>query len=187
MSIKFGIDLGHNVRFDGGAAGVSKSENQLIMEVGNKVVSKLRALGHSVIECKPSSANSSGHALRQRTYTANVAGCDQFVSIHFNAFNGDAHGVEVLYVSTAGKNIASPVLAEIAKLGFFNRGLKYRNDLHVLKATRMPAILIECCFCDNWKDIKRYNAEKMADAIVKGLTGQNPNTSKKPCPTCGRI
>lgn len=187
MKEHFGIDLGHNVRFDGGAAGVSKSENQLIMEVGTLVINKLRSLGHSVTECKPNFASSFGHALRQRSYTANAANVNKFVSIHFNAFNGDAHGVEVLYISTAGKNIASPVLAEIAKLGFTNRGLKYRNDLHVLKATRMPAILIECCFCDNWKDVKRYDAEKMANAIVTGLTGQNPNNPKKPCPTCGRI
>ncbi|BAY85994.1 peptidoglycan-binding domain 1 [Calothrix parasitica NIES-267] len=187
MSIKFGIDLGHNVRFDGGAAGVDKSENQLIMEVGNKVICKLQSLGHQVVECKPESATSSGHALRQRTYTANVAGVDRFVSIHFNAFNGQAHGAEVLYISQAGRKLAQPVQDEIVKLGFTNRGVKYRNNLHVLRATNAPAILIECCFCDNWKDMKRYDAEKMANAIVKGLTGSFPNSSNKPCPTCGRV
>ena len=186
MSIKFGIDLGHNVRFDGGAAGVSKSENQLIMEVGNKVIKKLRNLGHQVIECKPRSATSSGHALRQRTYTANAAGVDRFVSIHFNAFNGQAHGAEVLYISEAGRKLAQPVQDEIVKLGFTNRGLKYRNNLHVLKATNAPAILIECCFCDNWIDMQRYNPEKMANAIVKGLVGTTTNSTNSPCPHCGR-
>ncbi len=182
---KFGIDLGHNCRYDGGAAGIGKSENQLIIEVGTLVINKLRILGHSVIECKPISANSFGHALRQRSYTANASKVDQFISIHFNAFNGSAYGVEVLYISAAGKKIATSVLAEIAKLGFFNRGLKYRNDLHVLKATNMPAILVECCFADSWKDMEKYDAEEMADAIVKGLTG-TPPSPLSPCPTCGR-
>ena len=181
---KFGIDLGHNCAYDGGANGVRFSENQLIMQVGTKVISKLRQLGHQVVECKPSTAKSPGHALRQRSYTANVARCDKFVSIHFNAFNGDAHGTEVLYLSTAGKNMAAPVLEEMAALGFRNRGLKYRNNLHVLKATNMPAILVECCFCDNWKDMNRFDAEKMADAIVKGLVGNVPSPPSPPSTSC---
>jgi N-acetylmuramoyl-L-alanine amidase len=185
--MKYAIDLGHNVSFDGGARGVKSNENELIVEVGNKVIAKLKALGHQVVECKPKKANSLGHSLRQRTYTANAHRCDQFISIHFNAFDGNAHGVEILYVSDAGKRIATPVLEEIAKLGFYNRGLKYRNNLHVLRRTNMPAILVECCFCDNWKDIERFDAEKMASAIVKGLTGQSPNSSPRPCPTCGKI
>ena len=183
MSIKFAIDPGHNVNYDGGARGVSKSENELIMEVSSKVISKLKALGHKVVNCLPSTAYSMGHSLRQRTLLANKRNCDLFVSIHFNAFNRQAKGTEVLYISEAGKKAAAPVLAEIAKLGFVNRGLKYRNDLHVLKATKMPAILVECCFCDSWTDMNRYNPDKMADAIVKGLIDC---TSQVPCPICGR-
>jgi N-acetylmuramoyl-L-alanine amidase len=34
----------------------------------------------------------------------------------------------------------------------------------------MPAILIEACFIDSQKDMNLYNAEAMANAIVKGLT-----------------
>lgn len=184
--MKYAIDLGHNVRFDGGARGVKKSENQLIIEVGSKVIAKLKALNHTVVECLPKSASSLRSSLNQRTQTANNHNCDVFVSIHFNAFNGDAHGTEVLYLSAAGKKIAAPVVEEIAKLGFFNRGLKYRDNLHVLRATSMPAILVECCFCDNWKDIHRFDADKMANAIVKGLTGRIPGSSLSPCPTCGR-
>lgn len=182
--MKFAIDPGHNCNGDGGAKGVKENENELIMKVTPKIISKLKALGHTVVDCRPkSSTNSLRSSLNQRTRTANNHNCDVFVSIHFNAFNGQAHGCEVLYFSTAGKKIATPVVEEIAKLGFFNRGLKYRNNLHVLKATRMPAILVECCFCDSWKDIHRFDAEKMAIAIVKGLV---PNSPSSPCPTCGR-
>ncbi|MGD1914108.1 MAG: N-acetylmuramoyl-L-alanine amidase [Rivularia sp. (in: cyanobacteria)] len=173
---KFAIDPGHNIAFDGGAAGINKSENQLIMEVAPKVIAKLQALGHEVVNCLPRSANSLESSLRHRSRTANSNKCDVFVSIHFNAFNGQAHGTEVLYLSNAGKEIATPVVEEIAKLGFRNRGLKYRDNLHVLRATTMPAILVECCFGDSWKDMKIFNTEKMAIAIVKGLTSQNPES-----------
>ena len=175
---KFGIDLGHNCDYDGGAVGI-KSENFLIREVGWRVIKKLKALGHTVINCSPQqSVTSLGDSLRQRTNRANKYNVDVFVSIHFNAFNGQAYGTEVLYFSSSGKRIAAPVLKEIASLGFYNRGLKYRNNLHVLKATRMPAILIECCFCDSAKDMRLFDAEKMANAIVKGLTGKS---SSCPC------
>lgn len=176
MTIKFGIDLGHNCPYDGGAVGI-RSENSLIMEVGLKVIQKLRAMGHTVINCSPQgTVTSLNDSLRQRTNTANKYDVDLFVSIHFNAFNKQAHGTEILYISETGKKIALPVLEEICKLGFFNRGLKHRNNLHVLKATKMPAILIECCFCDSAKDMNLFNAEKMATAIVKGLDSQ-----KQPC------
>lgn len=181
---KFAVDLGHNVRFDGGAKGVNKSENQLIMEVGSKVIKKLRNLGHEVVECLPKSANSLRDSLHRRTRQANNHNCDVFVSIHFNAYGQDANGTEVLYISPAGKRIGEPVLAEIAKLGFRNRGMKYRTNLHVLRATRMPAILVECCFSDSWTDMNRFNSEKMADAIVKGLTGKVPNSPPSPPSTC---
>ena len=65
---------------------------------------------------------------------------------------------------------AQAVCEEIAKLGFKNRGVKYRPGLYVLRHTDSPAMLIECCFVDDRDDVKLYNAEKMSSAIVKGLT-----------------
>lgn len=38
-------------------------------------------------------------------------------------------------------------------------------------------MLIECCFCDNRNDMNRYNAENMANAIVKGLVGQTTSST----------
>jgi N-acetylmuramoyl-L-alanine amidase len=40
----------------------------------------------------------------------------------------------------------------------------------------MPGILIECCFIDSAKDMKLFNSESMANAIVKGLTGKLSST-----------
>jgi len=39
----------------------------------------------------------------------------------------------------------------------------------------MSAILVECGFIDSAEDMQRFNAEKMANAIVKGLTGSIVN------------
>ncbi len=179
--MKFGIDIGHNCPPDNGAEGI-KSENKLTMEVGNKVIAKLENLGHTVIACKPNSARTVNQSLGSRCEKANSNRVDIFVSIHFNAFNGQANGTEVFAISDAGKKVAQKVLDEIVKLGFFNRGVKSGSHLYVLRRTNMPGILIECCFIDSAKDIQLYDGETMANAIVAGLTGKVAKTPVNPVP-----
>ena len=179
--MKFGIDIGHNCPPDSGAEGI-KSENKLTMEVGNKVITKLESLGHTVIACKPNSANTVNQSLGSRCEKANSNRVDIFVSIHFNAFNGQANGTEVFAISDAGKKTAKSVLDEIVKLGFFNRGVKSGSHLYVLRRTNMPGILIEGCFIDSAKDMQIYDGEAMANAIVAGLTGKVASTPVNPAP-----
>lgn len=171
--MKFGIDMGHNCPPDTGANGI-KFEDNLTIEVGTKVIAKLKNLGHDVISCKPDKAGSVRDSLARRCDKANSNKVDIYVSIHFNAFNGQANGTEVFATSDTGNKIAKPVLDEIVKLGFFNRGVKNGSQLFVLRNTDMPAILVECCFIDSAKDMRLYDGEAMANAIVKGLTGKVP-------------
>lgn len=167
--MKYAIDLGHNIRADGGAVGIER-ENDLIMAVGENVIYRLRKAGHEVVECKPSWASSVNDSLNRRVRTANASKADVAVSIHFNAF-GDAraNGAEVFAVSSKGRYYARKVVNNIAALGFANRGVKHRR-FYFLRATSMPAILIECCFCTNQRDMNLFNADKMAQAIVNALT-----------------
>ncbi|MEM7716517.1 MAG: N-acetylmuramoyl-L-alanine amidase [Cyanobacteria bacterium P01_A01_bin.68] len=179
--MRFGIDIGHNAPPDTGATGL-KFEDNLTLDVGNRVINKLRALGHQVVDCKPKNVNSVRASLSQRVRNANIAAIDIFVSIHFNAFNGKANGTEIYATSNQGKKIAASVLKEILKMGFFNRGVKNGSHLYVVRNTNMPAILVECCFLDSPKDINLYDSEKMANAIVQGLTGKLPSTPVKSIP-----
>ncbi|WP_414622054.1 N-acetylmuramoyl-L-alanine amidase [Calothrix sp. CCY 0018] len=165
--MKYAIDLGHNISLDGGAVGI-KRENDLIMAVGENVIYRLRKAGHQVAECKPTWASSVNDSLRRRVNTANESRADVAISIHFNAFNRHAHGTEVYAISSRGKSIAQKVVNEISSLGFANRGVKSRG-FYFLRYTSMPAILIEGCFCDSQRDMNLFNADKMAEAIVKGL------------------
>lgn len=171
--MKFGIDIGHNCPPDTGASGI-KQEDHLTKEVGTRLIQKLQSRGHSVINCTPSSCTSVTHSLQQRVNKANQANVNIFISIHFNAFNSQAHGTEIFAISNASRGIATPVLNEIIKLGFTNRGVKNRG-FFVLRKTAMPAILVECCFCDSQADMNLFNAEKMAEAIAVGLIGQTNN------------
>ncbi|MGV8979850.1 N-acetylmuramoyl-L-alanine amidase [Clostridium sp.] len=177
--MKYGIDIGHNCPpVDTGAVGIRK-EDELNKEVGVLVMGKLKALKHEVVYCTPSYATSLGNSLYKRINNANEGKVDIYVSIHFNA--GGGRGTEVFALSTAGKEIAKRVVDAIASLGYVNRGVKDGSWLYVLKNTEMPAILVEGGFVDSKEDMGRFNAEKIANAIVKGLTGYVVNeTDIKP-------
>ena len=114
----------------------------------------------------------------------NAHAVDLDVSIHFNCATGSAHGVEICVYNMDSKSVpyAKRIATSIAELGFTKRhesdgGLIERNGLYVLRHTNSPALLIECCFCDSKTDAALYKAEKMANAIVKGITGQTTTTS----------
>lgn len=179
--MEIAIDKGHNWPPDTGAAGIRK-EDDCTKEIGNLVISKLKALGHTVIDVTPSSASSVGESLSKRVNTSNNSNVDLYISIHMNSFNGIAKGTEVFYYpkSIKGKDYAQKILSELIKLGFYNRGIKDGSSLYVIKSTKASSILVECCFIDNKEDMNKYNAENIANAIVKGITGKvvlaNTNT-----------
>ena len=177
--MKIAIDPGHNClcsngKHDIGASGYAQ-EDDLTLELGELISKKLQQLKHIPINCLPSTAYSVGHSLSSRVNKANQAAADIFVSLHFNALNGRAYGSEIFALSQAGAAIARPILNNIVKLGYTHRGVK-QGGFYVLRHTSMPAILIECAFVDNKKDMAIYDAGKMADAIVKGLVGELPPT-----------
>ena len=64
---------------------------------------------------------------------------------------------------------AEKIVKNISELGFRNRGVKVNTSLYVLKRTNSPALLIECCFVDSKNDVKIYNSDRLARAIVKAL------------------
>ena len=176
--MKFCIDCGHTLSgADTGAMGCGKLEQNLTREVGMKVIAKLQALGHTVVNCTVDYASSMSESLSTRVNKANNAGGDLYICIHFNASNGQGHGTEVFTHNGKELTQARNVLNNIVALGYTNRGIKSAN-LYVINHTNMNAMLIECCFIDNASDMSKYNAENFANAIVKGLVGTTTTTTK---------
>lgn len=170
--MKINVHGGHNFKVQGASGCFSETKED--RNVKNLVISKLKALGHTVFDCTDEDGVTQSKNLANIVNKCNAHSVDLDVSIHFNASNGQGHGVEVLVYSDSSKAkpYAQNIVNAIAGLGFTNRGVKTRTDLYVLKKTKAPSLLVECCFCDNQGDANIYNAEKMADAIVKGITGK---------------
>ena len=170
-----GVDKGHTVQNGGvcGACGLLKEsvENR---PVGNKVIEKLRILGHTVIDCSCNSASNVDEQLAAIVKKANAQKLDLFLSLHLNA--GGGTGAEIYTTNTSGAKEEAKRLIETycKRTGFRNRGHKYK-ELYVLRHTVAPAMLLEMAFVDTEADFKRWNdlgAELIANAIVEGITGQ---------------
>ncbi len=91
---------------------------------------------------------------------------DFAMSIHHNAFNGQATGTEVLYKNTYKKALASEFSKIIAdNLGIANRGAKRRTRLYILNIGF--DVYLEICFIDNKKDFTtNYKVVELAKVIA---------------------
>lgn len=177
----FCINCGHTLKgYDGGAIGNGFKEQDLTRIVGKLVMAKLTSRGHTVVGCTVDSATSVQEALSSIVAKANRVKADMFISLHLNAFNLLANGTEVFTMNMKEIPQARNVLNEIVKLGFVNRGIKDGKGLAVIRGTLAPAMLVEMCFIDSAKDMKLFNAEKMASAIVKGLIGEDKRVKVPP-------
>ena len=168
-----GIDCGHTLsnNIDYGASGI-REESNLTREVGSRVIKMFKSKGHEVVDCTVDICTGSlNDSLSRRYNKANENNCDYFISIHFNAFNGSASGTEILYCSNTDDKMER-ILNKFVSLGLSNRGLKQRSELAVLKHTNMSAMLIECAFCDSEEDMRIYDADIFAEAIVEGFLGE---------------
>jgi N-acetylmuramoyl-L-alanine amidase len=175
-------DFGHGTGGDRGASGYRNEEHDC-RGYGALVIQKLQKLGHACYNCTPSAspALTLGQSLAYRVNKANSIGSQLHICMHVNAFETDkATGCEVEYASAAGQTYATKVSAEISTaLGLTNRGAKSQPGLYVLKHTNMTAVLVEPFFCDNRNDCNKYDPEKLATAIVKGITGQTVSSGSQ--------
>lgn len=183
--MRINIHAGHNP--DGmtacGAVGLIRESTEA-RAVKDRVVVQLTAMGHTVHDCTCNNGASQQDVLKRIVAACNAHEVDLDVSIHFNAAanpepDGETTGTEVLVYSNTSRSVpwAQQIADSISALGYRNRGVKERPGLYVLKHTRAPALLIECCFVDDPDDVALYNADRMAAAIVAGITGQAAETT----------
>lgn len=170
--MKIGLRYGHSINCRGASGKVDEVNECRWLYF--RVKELLEALGHTVINCC-SDASSEGAELAEGTNKANANGVDLYVTLHMNAYNGQANGVECLVYDTASNlaiNVGKKVCSNISDFGICNRGIKYGgNNFHDLSKSDMNAIIVESIFCDNANDANIFNAKKeqFARAIANGI------------------
>lgn len=170
------LDAGHGGK-DPGAIGINGyKESVKVLSIVNKVKPYLINSGLNVIMTRTSDEFIGiNERVRIERKTSNYC----FVSIHCNAFDGNASGLEVLYnaPSIKGKALADTIYNQLISDGLYNkkRGTKPRTDLGVLRNTICPSALIETAFIDNSND---FNLLQKEDAFAKSI-------AKAICSYCG--
>jgi N-acetylmuramoyl-L-alanine amidase len=173
QSIRFStvvIDAGHGGK-DGGSVWNGLIEKRLCLDVAKRVETGLKARGLKTVMTRRTDIFVE---LDQRARIANRVPSSIFVSIHFNGSRTTLiSGGEAYYRSSRGKILASAVSRSIkSRVMGGSRGIFYA-DYKVLRATKMPAVLVECGYISNKREARRCadpaHRQKLADAIVSGL------------------
>ncbi len=190
------IHAGHNPdgKIGCGAVGLIKESTEARL-VKDKVIAYLKELEHTVYDCTVDNGTSQTDVLDKIVTKCNAHTVDLDISIHFNSgrndYSGDGSigGTEVWVYNKSGTsyNYAKKICESISALGFRNRGVKTNTGLFVLANTNAQALLVECCFVDDKDDINIYNADKMAQAIVKGITEKKVETVKSNTATTATV
>jgi N-acetylmuramoyl-L-alanine amidase len=175
--IRICIDPGHG-GYDSGAVGNGLREKDLTLAVSLRLRDLLTADSRfSVVMTRDGDyapghfENDTARELSERARISNAFGADLLVAIHFNAFNGAAHGVEALDYngSGVGHTVAAALCDMIAAgEGLANRGVKATNKTFaVIRETNAPAIITESAFIDNAADIAHFDEAPELDKLAR--------------------
>lgn len=203
MAVKIFIDPGHGGS-DPGAVGGGYFERNLNLSVSFYLREYLLTHYQDVDVLLSRTSNNTTLSLSQRTNMANNWGAHYLISVHFNAGVSSARGYEdYIYnglsdSSTSAKHrdtIHNEVKGVLSRYGIPNRGRKKAN-FHMVRETRMSAILVETLFVSNPTDQRLCSnitfLKDIAAAYARGIAKAFNLRAKQvvkpaPAPSTGTI
>lgn len=136
----------------------------------------LREYGHIVVDCNSDASNQIAELVEEAN-KANNAGVDLFISLHMNSYDSSAHGVEAwTWGATSRANaVAKRLCDNYAKLGFYNRGVKYNSNYYEMRHIDATNVIFETCFYDSAKDISIFSPTSWEDLARSIANAIDPN------------
>ena len=179
--MKIFINPGHMPGVDPGACGNYLQEANVVKSIGDLVGHYLTAVGYDVKILQSDNLAGESPEYPNITAAANDWGADLFISIHCNAANGVARGTESIVYNLTGNAVKlatcinNQIVTTMQNIDeeFPDRGVKEDvRGLAVLRATSMPAVLVELAFIDNPEDAGLLvdNSDDFARCIARGVT-----------------
>lgn len=177
MAIKIFVDQGHNPQNpNAGAEGHGVREQDITYDIGVRLAALLNndpnfeaRLSRNTPEEILGSNNAT--SLQTRVFDANAWGADFFISLHCNSSNiPTASGSEAYVYSfdSPGYDMGRDILEGLNyNTGLANRGVFERPSLYVLRATDMPAVLVEMGYISNAHDA--YLMSNDPDSFAMGI------------------
>ena len=168
--VKIYLDPGHGGN-DSGAVGNGLREKDLTLTIARKIRDQL--LNYQNVQVRMSRDSDKTMSLKQRTDDANSWGADYLISVHINAGGGTGFESYIYNGNYSGKPETNRkrniIHDEIMKQlpGVRDRGKKEAN-FHMLRESRMQAVLTENLFIDNKDDADKLKQDAWLDRIAQG-------------------
>ena len=178
--MKIAIDAGHGPKTPGKRSPDGSLREYQFNSVVARYVADTLLNGYEGVEILMTHDDIRDVPLKERTDRANAWKADLFLSIHANAAGdggwNSSQGIETFVYETrppASVALANAVQRQLIKAtGRPDRGVKAAN-FHVLRETKMTAILVECGFMTNREECELLKSDayrrKCAEAIVAGI------------------
>ncbi len=172
-----GIDPGHGGRDPGAVGPTSLYEKDVTLAVSLELD---RLLKQAEIETFLTRQDDRHLELITRTALINNMKCDLAISIHCNSVanrSADYFAVFVINLGGEAEKLAHRVISKVTTAtgwhwGADDDGIREKN-LHMVRETKMPAILVECGFISNPEQEKQLRdpkfQRKLARAIADGV------------------
>lgn len=175
MAKKVFLGVGHGGK-DPGAIGNGFHEADLNLSIALACQAELVRHGVTVGMSRTKDENDD---LNEEIRECNAFAPDLALDIHNNAGGGDGAEAYYHHGGGTGKILAENILAEIVKIGQNSRGAKIRKNANGddwygwIRLTNAPAVIVECAFVDNAKDIQSIDTaaeqKAMGIALAKGI------------------
>ena len=171
------IGIGHGGS-DPGAVANGIEEKDAALVIGTAATAELERHDVEVMQSRAKDVNESVNA---KVKECNAFNPNLAADIHLNAGGGDGAEVYHSINGGTGKELANNILIEVKAIGQNSRGAKTlkgsRGDYYgFIRDTNCPAVIVECAFLDNKKDVQIVDTvaeqKAMGVAIAKGFLRQ---------------
>lgn len=174
------VDPGHG-GFDPGKPGIhGEDEKHINLKIALLLKNYLESSGATVVMTRTTDDDVDGmdgvkHKSKDMVERKKLSeGGDILVSIHQNSFTqSSVHGAQTFYngKSDKGKKLAETIQSTIKTYTdeTNRRQAKSNTNYYVLKATQMPAVIVECGFLTNPEEEQKLNSEAYQDKMAYGI------------------
>ena len=171
FGFKLYLDPGHGKSggsYDPGAPGSGREEADLTKDLVERIEAELEGSDVEVVN-----GGQFGLSYWKRNPKAAELGCDAVLSVHFDVGGGSSTMTMVgtrgpLQLSKAFDRIIHKRL--VASTGLRDGGTTHRGDITIVNG-KVPAVLMEVCFIDNYSSLAKYLSRRdvVATSLAEGV------------------
>lgn len=182
QGFKVYLDPGHGRSggiYDPGAEGNGREEATLTKDLVERIAEHLKGTDVTVVN-----GGDYGMAYWKRNAKAASLGCDVVLSVHFDS---DGGGSSSTMIGTSGPLSRSRAFNKIihksliSSIGLRDGGTMHRSDITVVNG-RVPAVLMEVCFIDDYGSLMKYlsRRDSVAQSLAEGIVqaSQDPDVQR---------